>query len=194
MLKRVKLTVLSGITPQQFNSKIKLFIAQVDVEIGNIAFDTKFRFHDVISSHRRRGPSRSGNRMAKSIKVHEKDLGIIKIAGVGDTNVMNAEAPYWKVVNYGGIVPPAAVGWFGDGNPPDSSMAGQGREPWHNVQGALGGSSFGGGVWMKPKNPIRPMNFIQTTINMTINRWAGYWVFKLERMWNALKAPPPLTK
>jgi len=193
MLERIQIKVLSGITPQQFAEKVQLFVMEVDGEVGLIGNDTKDKFRDVISAHRKRGPSRSGNRLAKSIKVHQRDLGIAKIVGVGNKNIMNNEAPYWSVVNYGGYVPPAAVGWFGAGNAPDPAMAGRGTEPWHDVKGVGGGSSFGGGVWMFPKAPIRPMNFIQTTINLTVNRWRGFWRVQLLKIWKTLPTPPPLT-
>ncbi|KKL77646.1 hypothetical protein LCGC14_2032800 [marine sediment metagenome] len=193
MLERIHIRVLKGITPQQFTEKVRLFVAEVDGEIGLIGHDTKDKFRDVISAHRRRGPSRSGNRLAKSIKVHQRNLGIIKIVGVGKKNTMNVEAPYWSVVNYGGYLPPPAVGWFGTGNPPDSTLIGKGTEPWYDVKGIGGGASLGGGVWMFPKKPIRPMNFIQTTINLTVNRWRGFWRRQLRSIWNTLPTPPPLT-
>jgi len=85
--------------------------------------------------------------------------------GVGDLDILNARAKEWYVVNYGKTVAGIkyipywgnfAPGYFrgGDGRPKAKS-AGKGREGFSKTNYM--------GMGMFPKNPIRPMHYIQTT-------------------------------
>lgn len=177
-----------GLTPFQFYEKVLKFQQRIDDEMFSLGQKTNVAMKGVISVSRKRGPSRSGNKLSNSIKGYLTISGLVTSYGIGKMSEMDSLAPYWRAVNYGGIVPPASVGWFGDGNPPDASKIGKGTEPFTEVRGALGGSSFGGGSHMTPKSPIRPMNFIQNTIQNI--RWSDFWTKKLLVLWLKIPRPP----
>jgi len=65
---------------------------------------------------------------------------------------------YWEVINDGGYVPPANIGFFGDGNPPITGGAG---EKWTHT----GRSEFGfeNSFLMFPNKAIKPMHYIELT-------------------------------
>lgn len=65
---------------------------------------------------------------------------------------------YWEVINDGGYVPPANIGFFGEGNPPITGGAG---EKWTHT----GKSEFGfENQWLlTPSKPIQPMHYIELT-------------------------------
>jgi len=76
---------------------------------------------------------------------------------IGDISVLNSQAPYWKVINDGGVVPPVSFGMFVPGDPqPSPSAFRQGR--WFESEG---GEEFGHGWKMTPKRAIPAMNYIE---------------------------------
>ena len=173
---------VKGVKPDQFVAKLKIFQVAIDGELINHGTNTVKAFKGVIEHSRKRGPSRSGNRLANSID-SEVTYGLITAVGVGNKKRMSQVAPYWRVVNYGGIIPKSDVGVFGAGSAPDKSLVGRGTEPW--TPGRYG-------FFMKPKAPIRPMNFIETTINELTTRWLGYWRKALIEIWMSIPTPPSL--
>lgn len=107
--------------------------------------------------------------------------------GVGNLNTLNQQAPYWKIVNYGGWIPAAQgqwtlLGWWGGSqNTSNTLMRGsnpgsggsedfflsQGQRPFGNTKGFA----------MKPRNPISPKNYIERT-----NHWlTAFWVMHLKQ-------------
>ena len=81
--------------------------------------------------------------------------------GLGKISALNANAPYWKVVNFGGYSPyngKGILGYFGGGNPPDRSQKGHGKEQWTN--------NFGEGTkFLMYPGIIRPMHYIRAGNN-----------------------------
>ena len=63
-----------------------------------------------------------------------------------------------------------SVGYFGDGNPPDSRFRGKGAERWTRSIMSPSGSGF----YINPQTPIRPMNYIEKTISWLRPVWAAY--------------------
>jgi len=76
--------------------------------------------------------------------------------GIGNINILNQQAVYWHLINYGGLSLPAQVGMgvpgSFNGNAPDPSKSGTrgGTERWGQ-----------GNFMMFPKSPIEPMNYIE---------------------------------
>ncbi len=177
-----------GLTPKQFVLKTISFINAITIEMNGLGENTVKAMKKVIKQERKRGPSRSGNRLANSIKGYSANLTLASMYGVGKVSHMNAVAPYWKVVNYGGIVPPMTYGSFGTGSPPDSALTGKGSEPWNEVTGGTAIYHFR----MKPTTEIRPMHFIQITNSNIASRWMPFWRLKLLAIWMTLPTPPPV--
>lgn len=78
--------------------------------------------------------------------------------GIGKITTLDQNAPYWYLLNFGGKTFVAqfglGVGGSFNGNSPDSSKAGTG----------VGTERFGDGNFvMFPKNPIRPLNYIESS-------------------------------
>ncbi len=116
-----------------------------------------------VNSHRKREGG-TGN-LAKAI-TFDRHTGAGMVSwGIGNVNILNSQAPYWYVVNYGKMVTGAPYipahgnfvpGYFrgGDGRP-RAEMTGKGKESFVYEPG--------GNKGMYPRTPIRPMNYIQAT-------------------------------
>ena len=133
----------------------------------------------IIKERKRRGIGKG--RLERAIKVHERRYGGgMYIVGVGKISML---PKYWKVVDKGGYIPPATVGFFKDGEPPDPALANYGQDTWTHVGGnwatVQGGGGYGAyGVaayYMKPKSPIRPMRYVQLTNDWINLIWSRYW-------------------
>ncbi len=114
-----------------------------------------------INANRKR--SGGSGRLAKSINLH-KQTGAGMIAwGIGHIPTLQNKVPYWYVLNYGKMfrgglfIPGKGKGMMGsfEGNRPDVSMKGKGTQRWIND----------GQYYMKPKTPIRPINYIESTLH-----------------------------
>jgi len=165
-----------GTTPEMMIRKVLVMGKQISILMDQFGDKTVKKFYDVIEKGRRRGPSRSGNRMTKSIKKYTGGLtGTTFWVGIGKVAEMDSLAPYWRVVNYGGIIPSPSVGYFGDHHPPDPSLTGQGYEPWTEAE-----NEFFFSRWlMIPKSQIRPMNFVEATQFWVSRNWKRYWSKKI---------------
>lgn len=83
--------------------------------------------------------------------------------GIGNIEKLQQLVPYWYVVNYGKMITGQPyIPYHGAlipgsflGNPPYSELSGTGQEQFT----VNDGSNF----FMRPKKPIRPMNYIQST-------------------------------
>lgn len=127
------------------------------LELGQ---DVEQYMQNYINAHRKRTGG-TGN-LAKLMKLEVLSTAPARIEwGIGDINVLNQQAPYWYVVNYGkttsgqkyipnygNFVPGKYRG--GDGRP-DASQRGRGTEGFQYQRGAWG---------MYPSSPIRPMHYI----------------------------------
>jgi hypothetical protein len=164
---------MRGTNPKKMVRKVVIVGKGVNKAMDMLGIEVVKKFQDVIKKSRRRGPSRSGNRMSKSIKKYRGGKGISYWVGIGKVLEMDTLAPYWRVINYGGFIPPPSVGYFGDHNPPDAGLVGQGYEPW--TEGA-------DGFYMIPKSAIRPMNFVETTQNWFASYWKRYWAKEFKKL------------
>lgn len=79
--------------------------------------------------------------------------------GIGRKKDLQLHAPYWKVINYGGYVPPPTLGYFTGGKGP---FAGGGRDVFHHTNGWKGTNrGEGNSFLMVPKKPITGMHYIE---------------------------------
>jgi hypothetical protein len=88
--------------------------------------------------------------------------------GIGGKGYLQANAPYWYVLNYGHTtassspyIPPPMLGYFGRGRRP---IKGVGKEIFHaNLSNPFSKNPYGGGrVWqMVPGTPITPIHYLQ---------------------------------
>jgi hypothetical protein len=81
--------------------------------------------------------------------------------GIGEKRDLQLHAPYWKVINYGGYVPPPTIGYFGNGKGP---LAGGGGERFTATGGWKGTNPYtrgGNSFLMVPKKPITGMHYIE---------------------------------
>jgi hypothetical protein len=78
---------------------------------------------------------------------------------IGEKRDLQLHAPYWKVINYGGYVPPPTIGYFSGGKGP---MTGGGRDVFRHTDGWKGTNRGGGNSFlMVPKKPITGMHYIE---------------------------------
>jgi hypothetical protein len=123
---------------------------------------------DVIAASIHRDGS-TGN-LAQNIDSQVGGWGISYWGGVGSVENLGKNAPYWYVANFGktldgqDFIPRPSTGSF-NGNPPSSSLAGVGTEMW----------SSPGRYLMIPKNPVRPLNYIESTGNYFTANFKQIW-------------------
>ncbi len=170
MLKQLKITPKFNVK-EIINDTIKKdwFIFQAEAyEMGNTLL---LYMQSYINSNRKRSGN-TGN-LAKSM-TFEGTTGAGFISwGIGNISLLQTRAPYWYVINYGkkitgeDFIPPANVGYFGQGEKPDSKFAGskqKGLPRWHR------GGGKGTGFFMKPTHVVRAMNYISATrLQLDIN-------------------------
>ena len=106
-------------------------------------------------------------RLNNSIKLYPT-VGMAEVGwGIGKMSEMSSLAPYWYLLNFGGmswagLTGQAVPGKF-DGHPPDPNMSGTGVGSEHfdyipYTRMAHGKEELS---FMHVKNPIKPMNYIQ---------------------------------
>jgi len=101
--------------------------------------------------------------LEKSIKLHILATAPARIVwGIGDLSILQTQSPHWYVINYGKTVSgsrfipaggKAVPGYFQPSGAPDANKR-NGREPFIYDPGMF---------VMYPKNPIRPINYIQAS-------------------------------
>ncbi len=102
----------------------------------------------------RKRPDKGTHILENSITAETLNVtGGIEI-GIGNIVKMNAEAPYWEVINNGGYIPPINLGYFGIGEPPSANGSGQN---WTHT-----GSSKD--FLMKPKKAIEGIDYVGKAI------------------------------
>jgi hypothetical protein len=151
-------TKFLGTTPQSFSAQLQIqFITAKDALIA-LGEQTVEQMRNSITVSR----DGSTGRLKKAITSEFTDLGPVGCSvGVGKIADLNANAPYWRVQNFGGFIPAGGKTIFGsfNGNPPDPALRGTGKGTEHFELG-------GGQVYaMTPRYPIAPKNYIEKTIN-----------------------------
>ncbi len=119
---------------------------------------TEYMQNYINSRRKRRGST--GN-LANSITFEAISTAPAMVGwGIGNISVLNQQAPYWYVINYGktvggtpfipggGKIVPGSF----EGTAPSSALAG-GVQKFNYKDGS--------GFSMKPANPVRPINYIQ---------------------------------
>jgi len=140
---------LKGTLPKDFAKIIKKKTIVMEVACGELGLDVTQFMRDTINSNVTRKPH-TGN-LANSITLDAKIGSKYSKFCVGDMKILQIKAPYWRVVNDGGYIPPPVVGLFSGGNKP---IAGAGGERF--MQGSTG-------ALLRPNKPIEPMNYIEHT-------------------------------
>lgn len=129
---------------------------KIEAEVTNLAEDAIEVMKNKIDSSRKR-PDKGTHNLENSIDVKEliNDPGIQLVIGVGEVAKMLKEAPYFEVLDVGGYIPPANLGYFGEGEPP---VAGGNGQSWTHTGSK---SDF----LMTPKSPIEGISYIQDGLN-----------------------------
>ena len=120
-------------------------------EVANLADKTIETMQNKINSSRKR-PDKGTHALENSIDWTEliNDPGRELVIGIGNIAKMKAEAPYFEVLNDGGYVPPANLGYFGEGESPVKGGSGQN---WTHT-----GNSKD--FFMKPKKAIEGIGYV----------------------------------
>ena len=172
--------------PKQFIRKVEnQFISSKGAarELGNIAQE---RMRANIKESLQRDGSTGA--LSDSIKVHIEDVGKVRIVGVGKIAEMNTMAPYWYIVNYGGLGGAAKHGKTIRGYYGTMIAHGQPRADLRgaNIAGGKGAteafhSLASGGYRMTPKAPIWPHNYIEKTANWASTVYRIHYAGALRR-------------
>ncbi len=130
---------------KEVDAKIHFELQAKLVELGE---QTAIRMGEIIKSSIKR-PGSSGL-LENSIKSYLlNDVGGVSI-GIGKID----ELPrYWEVINSGGYIPPANIGFFDGGAP----VKGGSGEQWHHTGGQGG---FEKSYFIHPKKPIEPVKYV----------------------------------
>ena len=156
MGKFVGLTVrMEGKSFEQTKLEVKAHTKNLGDDLIRLAVLLRDNMRNIISTEKTR--DYSSNRLEHYINF-ETNYGssLDTFVGVGNIDVLDKNAPYWAIINWGGMVPPKArkvVGSFGNGNPPNPSLAGTG----------VGTEAFyrDGQFLMIVRNPIKAFNYIE---------------------------------
>ncbi len=79
---------------------------------------------------------------------------------IGEERFLQEHAPYWKVVNYGGYVPPPVIGYFGAGKAP-RAFAGEVFHATGKYKGTNPYTRSKKSFLMIPKKPITGMYYLE---------------------------------
>lgn len=164
----------TGTPPLTFQKNIRFQFVSVQEGMVVLAEQTRDHMRDIIR-HRERGvslrPPGSGN-LEKAINVYVEESPDVFTVGIGSIPELNNRAPYWYLINYGGMSTIAARGMtlYGNfnGSPPDSSLAGTG----------VGNQTFNQSLPaypMTPKSPIAGKHYIELTANWLATVWRVYF-------------------
>lgn len=151
--------IRSGVLPERIIQEVKTYFTSVNNAIEQLAYATRDHMREVIRIKTYRTGS-TGN-LANRINAYPTLDGW----GIGDKTELDYFAPYWYLMNYGGMSTVAARGQtlYGnfDGTSPDSKLAGSnpGAGPQHFSKGGFPLYP------MKPKFPVMPKNYIEDTAN-----------------------------
>ena len=110
-----------------------------------------------------RDPRKPSLASAFTLKVNR--TGDTFTVGVGDINNLNNNFRYWRVINNGGYVPPANLGYFSDGAP----INGGSGKLWTHT-----GQKGKGNFFMKPKKPIEGKHYLEEAKAWYTPRWERF--------------------
>ncbi len=164
----MKVTVtVTGTTPEQFEKIVKTQFITIVNGIEKLGIDTRNYMRNTIKvSKHRKGGNDNLEKNIESIRISSGlGTGIIDHSvGVGYIPLLNEKAPYWRLINYGGMIGMNerwVRGFFGNGLPPDPSLRGTGvgTDYFYTVPKGANYNSY----VMKVSSPIAPMNYIEKT-------------------------------
>ncbi len=172
---RMKIRV-SGVTPQMLEKDIKFKFVTVKKGLSVLARLTQNHMRTIIKSKKKRAGSK-GN-LEKNILVYEENSkGKHKRVGVGLISHLNKYAPYWSLINRGGLSGVAkqgkwVPGYFGDHESPQSAYKGTGKGTQQFFYTPYASSSDTGPTFfMKVESPIKPMFYIEKTATWLNTKW-----------------------
>lgn len=168
----------NGVSDRDYLMELTKAIESLDGFLAQSGEVAQSAMQNHIKKTKKRTPSK--NTLENSIKIYKrKKSGSLYVVGVGKFSYLDAHAPYWRVLDKGGVVPPKKVGFFGGSNPPMSRYRGTG----------VGTERFTedlNGFVMTPKNPIPAFKYIRVGIrqgrgyyNKVIKVWNTEWSSKL---------------
>jgi len=135
---------------QSFSEEINKLVEKVENEITMFGYNVAATMRTTIAASTKRKPS-SGN-LAKNITAEKTQTGI----GIGSILKLDSNAPYWKIVNDGGVIPPKTWGYFPGYTGPVTGHTGD--ERW-TTTGSMKD------WYIDPQKPITPMYYIEQTVN-----------------------------
>ena len=156
-----------GLTPTDLNKELDKFIKQNAIDNERLAISTQNHMRNYIASRVRRDGS-DGN-LEKNITVVKPTDKSSANYYVGDKDLLNRNAKYWYVLNYGvtitgkEFIPPANWGFFGAGDFPQTGINNQ---KWTH----LGRTNKKFGYYLTPMN-FSPINYIEAGANYLRQRW-----------------------
>ncbi len=140
----------------QILKEIKAKERKIINAVMNMGIATKDKMKNTVIENIKR-PGSTG-KLVGAITYEDISAGDYIGWGVGNIDILNKEAPYWKIQNFGSshIVGKDFYGFFQPGE--EHPDVGHFREGRFYEQGDFG--------WkMTPKNPIPPMNYISKTVH-----------------------------
>src|SRR3990167_4017726 len=161
----------TGTNPVQFYKEVTVQFLGLKKAIQVLGVSTRDHMRDIISTQKHR-PLGSKNRLENAINyyISEDGWGV----GIGDLQELSFSAPYWYLINYGGMSALASrggsiYGSFDGINPPLGQFVGTGVGRGYFFTGipAMDGRIYK----MTPKNPVWAMNYIEQTINWLATIW-----------------------
>lgn len=136
---------------------------RAEAEIATVADKTVAHMQNTIQENKKR-PDLGTHKLENSIDWDEvlNIPGKKLIVGIGNIDKIKSEAPYFEVLDAGGYVPPANIGYFtsgsgmsGDKTPPEAGSSGQN---WVHT------GKEKGSFYMKPKKAIEGIDYIEKAI------------------------------
>lgn len=154
-----------GADPVKVTKNLITQFISMDNAMVKLGDETRDYMRNVISTtkHRKLG---SRDNLENHINVYTEDGG--RVVGIGSRAELDHFAPYWFIVNYGGMTTLAArggglYGSFDGVNPPLAQFAGTGVGHGSFFEGT---PAADGKIYkMSPRNPIWAMNYIEKTVN-----------------------------
>lgn len=153
---KVTITRISQKGPEDFIKEMDVLEKNIDKGLKQMAEQVRDNMFAAINDRTKR--SSSGN-LQKHIKVEKIPNGY----GIGNQEVLDANAEYWRVVNYGGYVPPANLGYFEGHTPPGA----RGKDAWTHTGDKKD-------FLMVPKRPIVGIRYIEKAAHWLSNRWKSW--------------------
>ncbi len=143
---------------KEVDAKIHFELQAKLVELGE---QTAIRMGDIIrASIKRPGSTGLLENSIKSYLLNSTGGVTIGIGKISDL------PKYWEVINSGGYVPPANIGFFDSGAP----VKGGSGEQWHHTGGQEVSYGFEKSYFIHPKKPIEPVRYVDIAAQeLTIN-------------------------